>query len=126
MPKLNTTVKSVRVDNEKIDELEKRLNGQTFNSWLNEVIDDYLNGSSGTFSSKNGRDLLEMLSCFKKSESEFIDDIHELMENGTLTYENGRLTIDLGFDYQAFLDFCQKRKANPATVWKNLGKEIGF
>ena len=75
MPKLNTTVKSVRVDNEKIDELEKRLNGQTFNSWLNDVIDDYLNGSSGTFSSKNGRDLLEMLSCFKKSESEFIDDV---------------------------------------------------
>lgn len=126
MPKLNTTVKSVRVDNEKIDELEKRLNGQTFNSWLNEVIDEYLNGSSGTFSSKNGRDLSEMLSCFKKSESEFIDDVHELMENGTLTYENGRLTIDLGFDYQPFLDFCQKRKANPATVWKNLGKEIGF
>lgn len=126
MPKLNTTVKSVRVGNEKIDELEKRLNGQTFNSWLNEVIDDYLNGSSGTFSSKNGRDLLEMLSCFKKSESEFIDDVHELMENGTLTYENGKLTIDLGFDYQAFLDFCTKHKANPATVWKNLGKEIGF
>lgn len=78
------------------------------------------------FDSAVGKDLLEMLSCFRKTSEDFVRDIHDLMEQGVLTYQNGTLTIDLGFDYQPFLDFCQKRKANPAMVWKNLGKEIGF
>jgi hypothetical protein len=78
------------------------------------------------FNSAVGKDLLDMLSCFRKTSEDFVRDAHDLMEQGILTYQNGTLTIELGFDYQAFLDFCTKRKANPATVWKNLGKEIGF
>lgn len=42
MPKLNTTVKAVRIDNDKLAELTKRLGGQTINSWLNNQIDCYL------------------------------------------------------------------------------------
>lgn len=42
MPKLNTTVKAVRLDNDKLEQIESQLAGKTFNSWLNEVIDDYL------------------------------------------------------------------------------------
>lgn len=37
MPKLNTTVKSVRLDNDVLSEIE--LNGASFNSWLTETID---------------------------------------------------------------------------------------
>ena len=42
MPKLNTTVKAVRIDNDKLSVLITRLNGQTINSWLNNQIDCYL------------------------------------------------------------------------------------
>lgn len=42
MPKLNTTVKAVRIDNDKLSELITRLDGQTINAWLNNQIDSYL------------------------------------------------------------------------------------
>lgn len=42
MPKLNTTVKAVRIDNDKLSELITRLDGQTINAWLNNQIDCYL------------------------------------------------------------------------------------
>lgn len=44
MPKLNTTVKSVRVENEKLAELEQKLAGRSINSWLNEAITEFLEG----------------------------------------------------------------------------------
>lgn len=44
MPKLNTTVKSVRIENEKLAELERRLAGRSINSWLNEAITEFLEG----------------------------------------------------------------------------------
>ena len=40
MPKANTTVKAVRVDNDKLEALEKLLCGRTINSWLNEKIEE--------------------------------------------------------------------------------------
>lgn len=43
MPKLNTTVKAVRIDNDKLSDLITRLDGQTINAWLNNQIDSYLN-----------------------------------------------------------------------------------
>lgn len=46
MPKLNTTVKAVRIDNDKLAELTKRLGSQTINSWLNNQIDCYLENKS--------------------------------------------------------------------------------
>lgn len=46
MPKLNTTVKAVRIDNDKLAELTRRLGGQTINSWLNNQIDCYLENKS--------------------------------------------------------------------------------
>ena len=42
MPKLNSTVKSVRLDNDILAELEKRLGGKTYNAWLNEKIAEEL------------------------------------------------------------------------------------
>lgn len=42
MPKLNTTVKAVRIDNDKLSDLITRLDGQTINAWLNNQIDSYL------------------------------------------------------------------------------------
>lgn len=47
MPKLNTTVKAVRIDNDKLEELEKKLKGQTINSWLNGQIENFIKGEKG-------------------------------------------------------------------------------
>jgi len=40
MPKANTTVKSVRIDNDTLAALEGLLDGQSINSWLNEKIEE--------------------------------------------------------------------------------------
>ena len=40
MPTANTTVKSVRIDNDKLESLEKILCGKTINAWLNERIEE--------------------------------------------------------------------------------------
>lgn len=39
MPKLNTTVKSVRLDNDVLSEIEGLLDGSSFNSWLTETVE---------------------------------------------------------------------------------------
>lgn len=82
--------------------------------------------AQNAFSTEKGKDLVKMLECFGKTESEFVADVHDLMESGKLTYENGKLTIDIGFDYGGFLAWCKGKNANPRIVFQNIGREIGF
>ena len=51
MPKANTTVKSVRIDNDKLEALEKMLDGKTINAWLNERIEEAVGLPSKSFRS---------------------------------------------------------------------------
>lgn len=44
MPKLNSTVKSVRIDNEKLAELEAKIGEKSINAWFNECIERFLSG----------------------------------------------------------------------------------
>lgn len=78
------------------------------------------------FSGAVGKDLEDMLKCFKKNPDDFLKDVHGMFEEGKLTYENGRLEVDVGFEYQGFLDWCKDHRANPRIVFQNIGKEIGF
>ena len=123
MPKLNTTVKSVRIDNNVLEGLEKKLNGRTFNSWLNEKINESIEGKPefneckpNAFSTEAGKDLMEMLSYYKVHAEKFIVDIRELMQNGTLTYENGELRIYDDYNIPFYLKKCAERKLNPKVL----------
>jgi len=105
MPKLNTTVKSVRIDNDKLAELEGRLGGKTINAWLNEQIECYLSGGKGDKgvnpqkkSEKSGltpnKDLEEidsMAKFFGMDGGELLKIICAGLEEGELTIKNGKL-----------------------------------
>ena len=92
------------------------------------------NGVNTPSLSPAGDELLSMLNCFKKSESEFLDDVTKLMNDGSLTYENGKLiavsTPNLGDYHDKFLEWCSKKKADPQKVLDNImervAKEVGF
>ena len=150
----NSTVKGVRIENDVLAEFEKKLAGQSINSWFNEKILEFIGGkpcdspaapfsssasdvssNSSTSSKKEsfmsidldnevGKDLIQMLSLSKKSPSEFVKDVHGLLESGSLIYENGKLRVEVGFDYDPFLEFCRKHNARPKKVFENIMEEI--
>lgn len=147
----NSTVKGVRIENEVLAEFEKKLAGQSINSWFNEKILEFVGGkpsdspaapfsssadSNFAKSSKKespmsidldneiGKDLIQMLSLSKKSPNEFVKDAHGLLESGSLIYENGKLRVEVGFDYEPFLEFCRKHNARPKKVFENIMEEI--
>lgn len=94
MPKLNTTVKAVRVDNDKLAELEKRLGGQTINSWMNEQIAEYLGGkkSQKIEASPEMEEIESIGKFFDMSREEMLKAVCEGLMNGNLTIEDGKLT----------------------------------
>ena len=108
MPKLNTTVKSVRIDNYKLAELEKKLGGKTINAWLNERIDEFLGLSTknpGVISGKpqkideksvlsHEKELKEiesMAKFFGLTTEDVLKGIFEGLNDGYLTVEGGKI-----------------------------------
>ena len=71
-----------------------------------------------------GKDLIQMLSLSKKKPDDFVKDVHRLFESGSLIYENGKLRVEVGFDYEPFLEFCRKHNARPKKVFENIMDEI--
>ena len=71
-----------------------------------------------------GKDLVCMLNTYKKKPDDFVKDVHGLLESGSLIYENGKLKVEVGFDYDPFLEFCRKHNARPKKVFENIMEEI--
>lgn len=97
MPKLNTTVKAVRIDNDKLAELEKRLGGQTINSWMNERIAEYLGAEPSkilkkTEASPEMEEIESIGKFFDMSGEEMLKAVCDGLMNGNLTIEDGKLT----------------------------------
>ena len=107
MPKKNSTVKAVRIDNDKLAELEGKLGEQTINSWLNEQIEKFLsagrNEPKGVNPSKNSQkssespyleEIEEMVRVSGMTMEEFYRDLDELMIEGTIDM-SGKLSVKL-------------------------------
>lgn len=106
MPKLNTTVKSVRIDNNKLAELEKRLGGQSINSWLNERIEEYLSTknhgdisgkpqnsekNSGLKPDKRLEEIEAMAKYFGMTSEMVLQGIYDGLNEGYLTVDGGKI-----------------------------------
>jgi len=94
MPKLNTTVKAVRIDNDKLAEIESRLGGQTFNAWFNEIIDKFLGGSVKKSIVNEGKPVIPneleeiegMVAFSGLTMKQFWDDIAYKLNEGVLMF----------------------------------------
>ena len=84
MPKLNSTVKSVRVDNEKLAELERRLGDKSINAWLNEQIEGFLSGSVTREVNPVMEDIETMVGLSGMVLDDFWKEICGLMEDGNI------------------------------------------
>lgn len=89
MPKLNSTVKSVRIDDEKLAELEKRLGGKSINAWFNEQIDGFLDNSSvkrevNPVKSSVMEEIETMVGLSGMDAEDFWKEICRLLEDGVL------------------------------------------
>ena len=110
MPKLNTTVKSVRIENEKLVELEKRLAGRSINSWLNEQITEFLGGKPAKIgcelSSETMGSIREMLGFSGMTFDDLLKDINEKLESGELMLDEGCTRVQMPAWAEAFEEAC--------------------
>ena len=115
MPKLNTTVKAVRVDNEVLEKFEEKLKGQSVSSWLNQQIEDFVDDSarfSQNSGSKTGKPvsdmgkLDEMAMCFGVSSEEMLSKVVEALENGEFTFVGGKIVAVEEPWVDAFRETC--------------------
>lgn len=110
MPKLNTTVKSVRIENEKLGELEKRLAGRSINSWLNEQITEFLGGKpvkiGCELSPETMGSINEMLGFSGMTFDDLLKDINEKLESGELMLDEGCTRVQMPAWAEEFEEAC--------------------
>ena len=124
MPKLNTTVKAVRIDNEKLAALEKMLCGRSINSWMNEKIDESLGGkpeiSRGTPLYGLDEEILKDLDTMARfgggSVGEIVRMLDEGLNNGSLILGANRIEGKPPINLDRFLERCREVGADPQKV----------
>ena len=123
MPKLNTTVKSVRIDNDKLADLEGRLGGKTINAWLNEQIECYLSGEkgdkgvnpqkntekSGLTPNKDLEEIDSMAKFFGMDGGELLKGVCAGLMDGNLTVENGKVVGIPEVNLDNFKEACHEK-----------------
>ena len=97
MPKLNTTVKAVRIDNDVLERFEEKLKGRSVSSWLNEQILAFVDGNSQNNDVKTGKplsdsdELEEMAVCFGMTGEEMLHSLVESLNEGLVTMDKGKI-----------------------------------
>lgn len=113
MPKLNSTVKSVRVDNEKLAELERRLGDKSINAWLNEQIEGFLNGSVtrevNPVKSPVMEDIETMVGLSGMVLDDFWKEICGLMEDGNIEISSVGVQLVSEAWVEDFKEACHDR-----------------
>lgn len=125
MPKVNSTVKSVRIDNATLSELERRLGGQSINSWLNEQIESYLSGGKPHIEKNTAlMDIEQMASLSGMRLDEVIEEIDRLMNEGVLQLHRERITVEKPAWVERFEEACHEKCLDVEKVVENAIKAI--
>ena len=137
MPKLNSTVKSARVDNDMLAELEKRLNGKTYNAWLNEKIAEELRGSGKIIVPERANptdvdttsdvyeDLKGMVEFFGMTMDDFIQQADVALSEGVLTISEGKLVCVIPEWAQRLSDACHELGYDVEKIAESAVKSLG-
>ena len=135
MPKANTTVKAVRVDNDKLEALEKMLNGRTINSWLNEKIEEAVSFPVSENKKRIPevnpfdlpedalRDIESMSSLSGTTLRGAIEEFDRLLNDGTLIIGK-TITVGLPRWVDRFISACEDKCLDVERVGENAVKSI--
>jgi len=127
MPKLNTTVKSVRIDNDNLAELERKIGSKSINAWLNEQIEAFLYGSKSetgglpkiAVKPETYRSMESMINFYGGDLGHLIEMLNEAMEKSTVIYEGGSLIGLPQIDLDRYMDVCHEMNVDPQeTIYK--------
>ena len=154
MPKLNSTVKSVRIDNEKLAELENKIGEKSINAWLNECIERFLSGEEvglPSHGSKDGisdtekeglprnqakpeskyhidEDILDDLATMQTfaggSVGEMIRRFDEALNNGSIICEDGKFRGVPEIYLGDFKEKCREMNIEPQKALDKWVKEM--
>lgn len=127
MPKLNTTVKSVRIDNDKLERLERKLGGRTINSWLNEKIEEEVEGikiAKDFLPSAMEEELGSMAGFFAMSADELLDGIFAGLREGYLTVEEGKVVGVPEVDLDEFKKVSKFFNRTPDEMMRDVIKGL--
>jgi predicted HicB family RNase H-like nuclease len=114
MPKKNSTVKAVRIDNDKLALLEGRLGDQSINSWMNERIEKFLQGEEeGKPQTKEIKELTSMTTYYGLTNEEFVRMVVRGLTDGYLTVEGGMVVGTPKMQLDEFIDACHERGLEP-------------
>lgn len=123
MPKLNTTVKSVRIDNDKLEVLEQRLGNKSINAWLNEQIAGFVEGKPTEIPEKieasPNKDLKEiesMASFFGVTTEDLLKGVCDGLTDGNLTIEKGKVVGVPDIELDRFKEVCHDVNQDPQEM----------
>lgn len=137
MPKLNSTVKSVRIDNIKLAELEEKIGEKSINAWLNECIERFLSGEEVGMPQYNPNakskyaideavldDLATMQSFAGGSVGEMIRRFDEALNAGLIVCEGGQFKGMPEIYLDDFKDKCRDLNIDPQKAIDKWVKEM--
>lgn len=132
MPKLNSTVKSVRLDNDVLAELEKRLNGKSYNAWLNEKIAEELGKPNKTIetvraintSSDAFQDLKSMTDYFGITMDSLMEMFDVALNEGSVVLNDGKLESVMPVWAEKLSDACHELGYDVEKITESAIKEL--
>ena len=124
-----TRIVSARIPNEVADSMEKRLKREGIS--LREMIVDYANGTEASVNTKNfekslptakWEDMGSMAGFFQISIETLLDGIYMGLEDGYLTYQDGKVVGMPEIDFGEFKEVCGGK--DPQKVLNDITRKI--
>ena len=117
MPTKGSITKTARITGEDWEEIER--SGKTFSRWVHENVGTP-HGNTSFSQSDALKDLESMMKCFHANLDDGIRAFQRGLEDGSLTYENGRVRANeergTGLDDRDFLEACEAKGKDPQEV----------
>ena len=118
-------VVKLRISEEMYEDLAVR--GKNLSETIRELLKTGINGIVPQYGSKNDdilREIGSMASFFGTDTDGLLNGIYEGLNDGTLTFRDGKVVGDTGLDLDRFYDICHDLNVDPQEAIDKLVKEM--
>ena len=118
-------VVKLRISEEMYEDLAVR--GKNLSETIRELLKTGINGFVPQYGSKNDdllREMGSMASFFGTDTDGLLNGIYEGLNDGTLTFRDGKVVGDTGLDLDRFYDICHDLNVDPQEAIDKLVKEM--